>query len=186
MSLGVLVDDAGRDGKGLFGWASGGPAGGRRVGAAPRVAAHLAPNSSTAHSHITHAQIFNTQQRAVKPARSRAQQSGAPPRAACTCGRSTGRSARCTWLCHRLSLPRRRRASRAPWGDASTVSSGRDGQGHHVHDHAHEVTVVHLLGEARTVSGREIRGAHFPCVGRRAASCGLQAYLCPTITYTSS
>jgi hypothetical protein len=40
----------------LFGWASGSPAGGRRVGAAPRVAAHLAHNSNTARSHITHAQ----------------------------------------------------------------------------------------------------------------------------------
>jgi hypothetical protein len=48
--------DAGRGGQGLFGWASGGPAGGRRVGAAPRVAAHLAHNSNTARSHITHAQ----------------------------------------------------------------------------------------------------------------------------------
>ena len=83
------MDDAGRDGQGLFGWASGGPAGSRRVGAALRVAAHLAHNSNTKHSHITHAQIFNTQQRAVKPARSRAQQSGTP----CTCGRSTGPSA---------------------------------------------------------------------------------------------
>ena len=56
MTLGVLVDDAGRDGQGLLGWASGGPAGGRRVGAALRVAAHLAHNSNTEHSHIMHAQ----------------------------------------------------------------------------------------------------------------------------------
>ena len=48
--------EAGRDGQGLLGWASGGPAGGIRVGAAPRVAAHLARNSNTARSHITHAQ----------------------------------------------------------------------------------------------------------------------------------
>ena len=35
--------DAGRDGQGLLGWASGGPAGGRRVGAAPRIApTHMA------------------------------------------------------------------------------------------------------------------------------------------------
>jgi hypothetical protein len=60
--------EAGRDGQGLPGWAFGGPAGGRRVDAAPSVAPTL----------MAFSQVFSA---------------------------------------------RRRRASSAPWGDASTVSS---------------------------------------------------------------